>query len=112
MQVCGIRTDHVPGDYRNVVKIVVLGGGNALDVIAELLRFLERLAGELTGNGIVCLAGAPDQVEGHSRKLGGSTALQEKHLIVIGNIHQLAKHNLGILDDSFIVRRSMGHLHN
>ena len=112
MYVRRIGSYHILRNRGNMIEIIFFSCSYALNVIAELLRFLERLARELTGYDVVCLARSLDKVKRNCRKLCGRAALKEKHLVIFGNVHQLAKHSLSVLDDRFIVRRSMGHLHN
>ena len=47
VQISRIGADHITCDGGNVVEVIVLGGGDALDVVAHLLCLLEGLAGEV-----------------------------------------------------------------
>ena len=80
--------------------------------VAVLLRFGKRLFRPLTGDDIVSLPALVHEVERNGGKLGRSTALKEKHLIVIGNIHQLTQKRFCAVNDRFVDFRTMRHFHN
>ena len=111
MDIICVGTDVFTGDLRNISEVLILGGGDGLDV-AVLLCFVECLLGELTGNDVISLAGAVQKVQRNGCELGGSAALQEEDLVVVRDVHQGAELCLCISDNCFINRRSMAHLHN
>ena len=111
VKVCCIGTDHILCDYGNVIEVILLGCSDTLNIIAKLLRFLISLTGELTRNNVVSLARSLDEVERNSCELCRCSTLKEEYLVVVGNVHKLAKHSLCIIDDGFIIGRAVGHLH-
>ena len=91
----------------------VLGGGNLLDV-RVLLGLLDGQVGEVAGVDVVRLAGlvAGQQVQRHLRELHGRAALQEEHLVVLGDAHERAQVRLGLCDDLLIHLGAVAHLHD
>ena len=78
-----VGTEVVSRQARDIGVVLILGGGDDLDV-AVLCSLLGCLLGELTGNNVVSLAGAGEQVICYRGKLCGGSALEEEDLIVIG----------------------------
>ena len=95
---------------RNVAVGLVFRGSNG-NGIAVLSGFLVGFLGPLSGDDIGCDMIA-HKVHGNCRKLGPGAALQEKHLIVVGNIEKIAKICFCFLDDSVEDLSAMAHLHN
>ena len=110
MDIVRVGTEVVSRQARDIGVVLILGGGDDLDV-AVLCSLLGCLLGELTGNNVVSLAGAGEQVICYRGKLCGGSALEEEDLIVIGNAHDLAEISLSGLNYFLVVRRSMTHLH-
>ena len=67
--------------------------------ITEQLSFLERLLRPRTRNDVIGLA-VQHQVHGDGGKLLSCTTLQEQHLVVVGDVHKVAKIGFGFLDDA------------
>ena len=67
--------------------------------ITEQLSFLERLLRPRTRNDVIGLA-VQHQVHGDGGKLLSCTTLQEQYLVVVGDVHKVAKIGFGFLDDA------------
>ena len=77
-------------------KVLGLGGGGQVNIGRKFLRLLISLLGKIARNHIISLGiGCAQQIQRHHGKLGRRTALQEQHLIVVGNIHHPAEQRLG-----------------
>ena len=83
--------------------------GLCLAVAGSLLK---GLVGPLTGNNIIGLARTVHKVQRNGGKLGGGAALQKQDLIIVGNVHDLAKQGLGTLDYGLIYFGAVGHFHD
>ena len=95
------------GDVR---EILVLGGGDDLH-LAILLGLGNGLLGPGTG---LHIAGDTvfHQVDGDHGELNRSAALDEQHLVIVGNAHQLAEVGLSLIPDLLEHLGAMAHLHN
>ena len=98
------------GAVRNVGVILIAGGGDNLD-LPELLRFLQSLFGPVAGINVAGHA-VFHQVHRHHGKLNRAAALDEQHLVVVGNIHQLPQIRLRFLEDLLEHLGAMAHFHD
>ena len=92
------------------MKFLILTGCYDLG-LAELGGLLGSQTREVAGHDVVCLAGG-HKVQRHHGKLLGGTALEEAHLVVIGNVHHPAQGSLGVLDDGIEPLAAVAHLHH
>ena len=95
----------------DVDVLSVLGGGGDVDG-AVLLGLLHGLVCEVTGDGVVGLAGLGHKVQGDHAELHGSAALEEEDLVALGDVHELAEFCLGLVEDLLENLGAMAHLHD
>ena len=82
----------------DVGEVTVFARSNTASITKQL-SFLERLLRPRTGNDVIGLA-VQHQVHGDSGKLLSCATLQEQHLVVVGNVHKVAKIGFSFLDNA------------
>ncbi len=97
----------LPGNCEVVVR---LGAGGQV-YVTEAARFLDALARPDAGVDIVRHANLGQQVQRDFRELLARAALQEQHLVVGGNRHQVAQVLLGLLGDRNVGIAAVAHFH-
>ena len=95
---------------RDVGEVLVLAGCHDVG-LAELGGFLGGQVGEVAGDDVVRLAGG-HEVQRHHGKLLSGTALEEAHLVVVGDVHHAAQGGLSVLDDGVEPLAAVAHLHH
>ena len=98
VDVVGVFSELELVDIGDIGEVAVLARCHAAR-ITEQLCLLESLLRPRAGNDVVGLA-VQHQVHGDGRKLLGRAALQEEHLVVVGNAHQIAQVGFGLFDDA------------
>ncbi len=79
---------------------------------AVALGFLDRLLRPLAGVEVIGAGFAAQQVHRHHGELRRRAALQEQHLVVGGDAHQLAQIGLGLGGDAHEFLAAMAHFHH
>ena len=110
VHIVGVLGDVQIGAVGDIAVILILGGGG-YDDLAVLLSLGNGLLGPRAGLDVHGLA-VLHQVPRHSGELQGSAALDEQHLVVVGDVHQLAQIGLGLVDDLLEHLGAMAHLHD
>ena len=77
---------------------------------AITLGLLDGLLRPGTGLDIIRVLGTPQQVHRHHGELTGGTALEEQHLIVLGDGQQGAQIGLGLGGDGHVLLAAVAHL--
>jgi hypothetical protein len=112
VQIGGILADAPSGDRRDVHVARVLGIRGECR-LGELLAFSPSTVRPVAGDHVVRLAaGSRRQVHGHHAELGGGTALQEQHYVVIGDAHEGPQGGFSGGGDRLEHGRAMPHLHH
>ena len=107
-EVCPILVD-LP--VLDALDLVVVDGGAVEDhLLGQSLdvQLLDGLVGPDAGVGVADGLAGNLQVHGHHGELEGGTALEEEHLVVLGNVQQLPEIRLRRLDDLVEGRRTVG----
>ena len=110
VDVVGVLGDVQIGAIGDVAVILILGGGSH-DDLAVLLGLGNGLLGpraRLDIHGLAVL----HQVPCHGGELQGRAALDEQHLVVVGDVHQLAQVGLGLVHDLLEHLGAVAHLHD
>ena len=110
VHVVGLRVELEAGHVGHVGEVLVLGRGHAARLAVEL-RLFPGLLRPGAGHDVVGLL-VLHEVHRDGRELLGGAALQEKHLVVVGNLQKLAQVGLGRLDDVREGLGAMAHLHD
>ena len=110
IDIIGILGDVQIGAVRDVAVILILGGGGH-DDLTVLLGLGDGLLGPGAGLDVDGLA-VLHQVPCHGGKLQGGAALDEQHLVVIGDAHQVTQIGLGLVDDLLEHLGTVAHLHD
>ena len=110
IDIVGVVRDVQVGAFRHVGEVLVGGGGDNLH-LAVLLGLADGLLGPGAGLHIAAHA-VFHQVHGHHGKLHSAAALDEEHLIVVGDAHELAKVRLSLVNDLLEHFGAMAHLHD
>ena len=110
VDIVGIVRDVEIGAVGDVGIVLVGGGGDDGDV-PVLLRLGDGL---LRPGARLDIAGLAvfHQVHRHHRKLQRTAALNEQHLVVIGNAHQRAQVGLGLVGNLLEHLGAVAHLHD
>ena len=110
VDVVGILGNVQIGAVGDVGEVLVGGGGDHLH-LAVLLGLGNGLLGPCAGLHVAGLA-VLHQVHGHHGELQRTAALDEQHLVVVGNVHQLAQVCLGLVGDLLEHLGAVAHFHD
>ena len=110
VDVIGVLGNVQIGAVGDVGEILVGGGGDDL-YLAILLGLGNRLLGPRAGLHIARLA-VLHQVHGDHGELHRAAALNEQHLVVVGNVHQLTQIGFRIRRDLLEHLGAVAHLHD
>ena len=91
--------------------LAVLGGGGDVHR-AVLLGLLHGQVGKVAGDGVVCLAGLADEIQGDHAKLHGAAALKEENLVPLGHTQEPAELFLGFVKNLEEHLGAVAHLHD
>ena len=94
-----------------VAEVLALGARRDID-LAEAVRLLDRLLRPLARIDIVGRLLPAEEVHRHHAELQRRTALQEEHLVVLGDFEQLAEVLLRLLRDRDELLAAVAHLHH
>ncbi len=111
VDVCGIRIQVplLPGRNRGEAGRLRARGKV---YVAEALGLCNRLLGPRARVDVVGLLAAAQQIHGHHGELGACSALEEKHLVVGGDVHELTQVRLRLFRNLHERLAAMTHLHH
>jgi hypothetical protein len=99
------------GARRHAAEIAGFGAGRDVD-LAVFLGFLDRFLRPFASVDVVGAGLAAQQVHWHHSVFGHAPALQEQHLVVGRDGHQLAQQRFGLRMDRNEFLAAMAHLHH
>ena len=112
VEVVGVLGNLDGVDVGHVAERLVLAGRQAVRGAVHL-RFLEGLLRPGTGNDVVGHAAFDlHEVHRNGGELRGGATLEEQHLVVLGDAHEVAQVGLSGVDDVLERLRAMAHLHD
>ena len=110
VQVGGERIEADFLGRRQAGELALLGRGGDAD-IAKALRLLDRLLRPGTGDDVIRRT-PRQQVHRDLRELLRRPALQEQHLVLLGDAHQIAQVGFRLLEDGHEFLAAMAHFHD
>ena len=111
VQVRGIVTELPLRLRRHIAERPVLGARDDVD-ISQPLRRVDRLLRPFAGVDVIGDSPALDEIHRNHLELQGRPALQEQHLIAVGDPEQRTQISLGCLSDRDVVLATVAHLHH
>ena len=110
IDVIGVLADGQIGAIGDIAVVAVLAGCDKVD-LAVLLRLGIGLLGPVAGDDVIGNA-VLHEVHGDHGELEGRAALDEHYLVVIGDVHEVAKILLGLVNDLLEDLGTVAHLHD
>jgi len=111
MQIGGLWIELPLIKRRDGGEVAVLTASREVD-FAITLGLTDSLLGPGAGVNVIRLALAAQQIHGHHRELLSSATLQEQHLVIGGNLQQVAQVLFGLLGHRNEFFAAVTHLHD
>ena len=111
MNVGGLRVELPRRLLGREAEVLALGARRDVD-LAEAVRFLDRLLRPLARIDIVGRVPSAEEIHRHHAELQRRPALEEEHLVVSGDLEQLAEIRFRLFRDRDELLAAVAHLHH